>query len=66
MTPGLVSKGSELVCSRLFEMILQQTYELHLGDEKKSSTPLSMNARALHHTYDRGSLLFNNIFVDLC
>lgn len=31
---GISSKGPELVCSRSFEMILQQVYELHLGDEK--------------------------------
>jgi len=34
-------------------------YELHLGDEKCSTT-LLMNARILHYTYDRGSLLFYN------
>ena len=40
-------------------------YLLHLGDEK-SSTTLSMNARILHCTYDRDSLLFKNIFVYVC
>ena len=40
-------------------------YELHLGDEK-SSTTLLMNAlRVLHYTYDRGLLLFKSIFVCL-
>jgi hypothetical protein len=42
-------------------------YELHLGDEKCSTT-LLMNARILHYTYDRGSLLciMNPTFVCLC
>ena len=40
-------------------------YELHLG-MKKSSKTLLMNAKILHYTYDRGSLLFKNMFVYLC
>ena len=40
-------------------------YELHTG-MKMSSMTLLMNARVLHYTYDRGSLLFTNIFAYLC
>ena len=40
-------------------------YEEHPGNEKFSTT-LLMNARILHYTYDRGSLLFNIILVYLC
>ena len=36
-------------------------YELHSGNEK-SATTLSMNARVLYYTYNRGSLLFKSIF----
>lgn len=32
-------------------------YELHMGVEK-SSTTLLMDARVLHYTYGRGSILF--------
>ena len=41
------------------------TYELHLGNEKKSSTTLLTNARVVYYTYHRGSLLLNDIFVYL-
>ena len=40
-------------------------YELHIGDIKVSTT-LSMNARVLSYTYDRGLLLFKSIFLYLC
>ena len=32
---------------------------------RKYSTNFVTNARVLHHTYDRGSLLFKNVFVYL-
>ena len=34
--------------------------------KEKSSTTLLMNARVLHYTYDKGSLLFKSKFVYLC
>ena len=33
-------------------------YELHPMDEKKPSVIFLMNAKVLHYTHDRGSLLF--------
>jgi hypothetical protein len=38
-------------------------YELHPGDEKVFND--FINARVLHYTYDRGSLLFKIIFLYL-
>ena len=34
-----------------------------MGDENSSTTLIMMNARVLHYTYDKGSLLFKNIVV---
>ena len=39
-------------------------YDLHPGDEKSSKT-LLMNAKLLHCTYERSSLLFKSTFVYL-
>ena len=33
---------------------------------KKFATTLLMNARVLHYTHDKGSLLFKSIFLYLC
>ena len=41
-------------------------YELHPGDEIKSSLTLLLNAKVIHYTYDTYPLLFKSIFVDLC
>ena len=40
-------------------------YELHPADEKIFND-FSNNARVLHCTCDRGSLLFKSVFVYLC
>ena len=41
------------------------SYELKLGDEKKFHQFLLLNNRVLQYTYNRGSLLFQSIFVYL-
>ena len=41
-------------------------YELYPRDEIIFNNSKLMNARVLHHTYDRGSFLFKFIFVYLC
>lgn len=41
------------------------SYELKLGDEKKFHQFLLLNNRVLQYAYNRGSLLFQSIFVYL-
>ena len=61
----IIDLGTITTLASMTYIVHFDAYELHLGDEKPS-TALLMNARVFHYTYDRGSLLFKNIFVYFC